>query len=90
MSTNLYIGNLCYQVTEDDLQELFGEFGEIESIKVIRDRETERSKGFGFIEMKNEEDAEASIEELNGIAYKDRNLVVNKARPRKPRQNRRY
>ena len=90
MSINIYIGNLSYQASEEDLRELFGEFGQIENVKIITDRETGRSKGFGFIEMQNDAEAEESIEELNGVMFQNRELVVNKARPRRERPKRRY
>lgn len=82
MSTKLYVGNLSFRVTSDDLQAHFAQAGSVESAKVIEDRETGRSRGFGFVEMATAEDANAAIEQFNGQEYDGRNLVVNEARPR--------
>lgn len=79
---NIYIGNLSYQVTEEDLQKAFEAFGQVESAKIIRDNYSGRSKGFGFVEMTVDEQAEAAIAGLNGKDLKGRALTVNKARPR--------
>jgi len=79
---NIYIGNLNYQVRENDLQQLLAEYGEITSVKVIMDRETGRSKGFSFVEMPNDAAAQEVIEKLNGTEYEGRALVVKEARPR--------
>ena len=79
----LYVGNINYQATEEDLRPLFAEYGEVISVKIINDRETGRSKGFGFVEM--ESGADAAIEELNGKEFEGRRLRVNEARPRAPR-----
>lgn len=89
---NLYVGNLSYDLTEDDLRELFSEFGEISSVNIITDKFTGRSKGFGFVEMPSQEDAEKAISGLNEKDVKGRNLKVNQARPRedRPRRNPRY
>ncbi|MBL6722639.1 MAG: RNA-binding protein [Candidatus Margulisbacteria bacterium] len=76
---NLYIGNLSYEVEEDDLREAFQPFGEIKSVKVIKDRETGRSKGFGFVEVERGEDA---IQALNGQSIKGREVRINEARPK--------
>lgn len=76
---NLYIGNLSYDVEENDLEDEFKEFGEIKSVKIIRDRETGRSKGFAFVEVENGNDA---IEALNGKSIKGREIRVNEARPK--------
>ncbi len=86
--TNLYVGNLDYGVSSDDLRELFEEFGVVTSAKVITDRETDRSKGFGFVEMENEEEAHEAIDELDGAEYEGRTLKVNIARPRENRDKR--
>jgi RNA recognition motif-containing protein len=87
---NIYVGNLNYQVTSEDLKEVFSEYGEVASANVIMDRETGRSKGFGFVEMPDDSAAEQAIESLNGSSYLDRNLRVNQAKPRedRPRRNR--
>ena len=79
----IYVGNINYHATEEDLKNVFSEYGEIASVKIINDRETGRSKGFGFIEMKS--GAEKAIEELDGKEFQGRRLRVNEARPRTPR-----
>ena len=79
---NIYVGNLNYKVREDDLERVISEFGEVESVKVIKDRETGRSKGFAFVEMPDEKAAQAVIEELNGKDLDGRTLVVKEARPK--------
>lgn len=78
---NIYIGNLSYSVTEDILRSTFEEFGEIASTKVIKDRFTGRSKGFGFIEMPNNSEADQAIKALNGKFIEGRNIKVNQANP---------
>lgn len=83
---NIYVGNLAYGLSEDDLKELFETYGEVESVKIIKDRETGRSKGFGFIEMTNDDEARTAIDELNDKEIQNRNLRVNEARPR-PEKN---
>ena len=82
MSTKLYVGNLSFRVSSDDLQAHFAQAGNVESAKVIEDRDTGRSRGFGFVEMTNADDAAAAIEQFNGQEFDGRNLVVNEARPR--------
>ena len=82
MSTKLYVGNLSFGITGDDLQEHFAQAGTVESVKIIEDRETGRSRGFGFVEMSSAEEAQAAIEQFNGQDFDGRNLVVNEARPR--------
>ncbi|MCB0402661.1 MAG: RNA-binding protein [Flavobacteriales bacterium] len=84
---NIYVGNLDYHVTEQELETLFGEYGEIESAKVITDNVSGRAKGFAFVEMPNEQEAENAINELNGIEVNDRPIKVNKALPPKKRSN---
>ncbi len=79
---NIYVGNLSYQVTEDQLKTAFEAFGEVDSAKIITDRYTGNSKGFGFVEMHNDEEAEAAMEALNGQDMNGRSIIVNKARPR--------
>ena len=79
---NIYVGNLSYEVTEEDLQNAFEGFGEIESVKIIKDNNSGRSKGFGFVEMSNNDDAESAINGLNDKDLKGRTLKVNTARPR--------
>lgn len=79
---NLYIGNLDYKVNENHLREFFEQMGEVSSAKIITDRETGRSKGFGFVEMPNNDEASAAIESLNGKNLLSRAITVNEARPR--------
>ena len=79
---NIYVGNIPYRLSEDELRELFEAFGTVESVKIISDKYTGRSKGFGFVEMPNEEEALKAIEELNDKEINGRNLRVNKAKPR--------
>jgi RNA recognition motif-containing protein len=79
---NIYVGNLSYEVTEEDLQNAFEGFGQIESLKIIKDNYSGRSKGFGFVEMSNNADAQSAINGLNDKELKGRTLKVNTARPR--------
>jgi cold-inducible RNA-binding protein len=85
MSNKLYVGNLSFRVTSEDLQEYFGAAGDVQSANVVQDRETGRSRGFGFVEMASESDANAAIAQFNGQEYDGRNMVVNEARPREDR-----
>lgn len=85
MATNLFVGSLPYSTTDDDLKAHFEQAGTVVSARVITERETGRSKGFGFVEMGSEEDAKKAIEELNGKELGGRELVVNEARPREDR-----
>jgi len=78
----IYVGNLSYRVTEEEINELFAGFGEVKSVKIIRDNASGRSKGFAFVEMENDADADAAIESLNETEFAERNIVVNKARPK--------
>jgi RNA recognition motif-containing protein len=87
MATNIYVGNLAWSVTSDDLLTMFGEFGKVVSAQVITDRETGRSRGFGFVEMDSEEDAKKAIEALNGSTHQNRQLTVNIAREREERRS---
>ena len=82
---NIYVGNLSYSLTEDDLRALFAEFGDVSSAKLIIDRETNRSKGFGFVEMSSNDAANKAIDELSGREVSGRALRVNEARPREER-----
>lgn len=82
MSTKLYVGNLSFSVTSGDLEDYFGQAGTVESAKVIEDRDTGRSRGFGFVEMSSAEEASAAISQFNGQDFEGRNLIVNEARPR--------
>lgn len=85
MSSNLYVGNLPFEATEEDLNEIFAKHGEVVSAKIVMDRETGRPRGFGFVEMAQSEEAENAIRELNGKDFMGRNLTVNLARPRESR-----
>ena len=84
-SNKLYVGGLPYAITNTDLEHIFGEHGTVESAQVISDRETGRSKGFGFVEMASQEEAEAAMEQLNHSDCEGRTLVVNEAKPRESR-----
>ncbi|MBW6457894.1 MAG: RNA-binding protein [FCB group bacterium] len=87
---NIYVGNLPYDTTEDDLRQMFAEFGAVSSVNIIKDRVTGNSKGFGFVEMDNDSEGQKAVDELNGADMKGRNLKINLARPRtdKPKTNR--
>ncbi len=82
MTTNIYVGNLTFGVTNSELESLFATYGEVASAKVITDRETGRSRGFGFVEMPSKEDAESAIAALDGQDHQGRSLTVNVAKPR--------
>ena len=84
MAKRIYVGNLSYQTTENDLTNLFEQVGQVESVNIITDRDTGRSKGFAFVEMSNE-DAEKAIAQFNGAEVNGRALTVNEARPREDR-----
>lgn len=86
---NIYVGNLPYSVTDDDLRAAFAEFGEVASAKIIMDRYSGRSKGFGFVEMNNDSEAEEAIKSLDNSEMQGRNLRVNQAKPREDRPPRR-
>ena len=85
MGNKLYVGNLAYSVRDDSLQEAFAQFGTVNSAKVMMDRDTGRSKGFGFVEMGSDAEAQAAINGMNGQALEGRAIVVNEARPREDR-----
>jgi len=85
MSNKLYVGNLSYSVRDDDLQQQFSSFGHVQSAKVMMERDTGRSKGFGFVEMSNSQEAEAAIRGMNGQNMGGRDLTVNIARPMESR-----
>jgi RNA recognition motif-containing protein len=88
MGKKLYVGSISFNATEASLQDLFSTIGEVESVKIITDADTGRSKGFGFVEMSSEEDAKKAIEQLNGTKFMERALIVNEARPQQPRERR--
>ena len=83
--TNIFVGNLSYQATEDDLQSAFSQFGAVDRVSIVRDRESGQSRGFGFVEMPNDEEAGTAIMALNGREVKGRAIKVNEARPREER-----
>ena len=85
MAKNIYVGNLAWSATEEDLRQLFAQYGVVARAQVISDRETGRSRGFGFVEMANDEEAQKAIEALNGFEHESRPLTVNEARPREER-----
>src|SRR2546430_1894568 len=85
MSKNIYVGNLAWGVSNEDLLELFGQFGKVASAQVISDRETGRSRGFAFVVMESDQEAEAAIQALNGTPHNNRPLTVNEAKPREDR-----
>ena len=80
---NIYVGNLDFKVNEKDLDAIFSEYGEVRSAKIIMDKYSGKSKGFGFVEMANQDEGNNAIKELNGATLKDRSIVVNEARPKK-------
>ena len=86
---NIYVGNLSYSVTEDELRDLFTEHGEVSSVTIINDKYTGQSKGFGFVEMPKQAEAEHAIKTLHGNALSGRNITVNQARPRSDKPKRR-
>jgi RNA recognition motif-containing protein len=88
MGKKLYVGSIPFNATEESLRDLFKSIGEVESVKIITDADTGRSKGFGFIEMSSAEDAKKAIEQLNGTKFMERSLTVNEARPQQPREGR--
>ena len=85
MGSKLYVGNLSYNTTSSDLEQLFGQYGTVQSAEVISDRETGRSKGFGFVQMGSDQEAQAAIDAMNGQQHDGRNLTVNEAKPKEPR-----
>ena len=84
MSKNLYVGNLPWKATEQELHDLFSQYGQVNSVKIISDRETGRSRGFGFVEM--EDGGDEAMQTLNGAEFGGRNIRVNEARPRQERR----
>jgi cold-inducible RNA-binding protein len=88
MSTKLFVGNLSYDVTENDLQDLFAQYGTVNEVNLMLDRATGRSRGFAFVTMDSKEAADAASEALNGKNWQGRNLTVNEARPREDRPER--
>jgi RNA recognition motif-containing protein len=88
VGSKLYVGNLVYSMTDSDLEKMFAEFGSVQSAQVIMDRDTGRSKGFGFVEMSNGTEATAAINAMNGKEIEGRKLTVNEARPKEDRGGR--
>jgi cold-inducible RNA-binding protein len=86
MGSKIYVGNLPFSATSESLNEMFSKFGKVDSAKIVMDRDTGRSKGFGFVEMSTGDEAAAAIEKLNGSDIGGRSLVVNEARPMEPRE----
>ena len=85
MNKKLYVGGLAYSVTDEQLRQLFSGHGTVETAKVITDKDTDRSRGFGFVEMKTQEEAEKAIQALNGTQHEGRSLTVNMSKPREER-----
>ena len=88
MEKKLYVGNISFQATEDDIRELFSKSGEVESVKIITDQFSGKPKGFGFVEMTTEEGAAKAIEALNGTTFMERPITVAEAKPQQPREKR--
>ncbi len=86
---NIYVGNLSYEITDDEVKDLFSPHGEISSVSIIKDKQSGQSKGFGFVEMPNQAEAEEAIKALNESEVKGRNIKVNQARPKEERPKRR-
>lgn len=86
---NIYVGNLNYKVEEEDLRGIFEEYGTVSDVKIIKDRETGRSKGFGFVIMDDQAEAENAVDQLSGSEYQDRTMVVNESRERTNNNNNR-
>ncbi len=87
---NIYVGNLDFKVNENDLEGIFEDYGTVSSIKIITDKYSGKSKGFGFVTMENQVEANKAINELNGATLENREIVVNEARPRKNSFNKRF
>ena len=88
MNSKIYVGNLPFGASEEDLKKLFSEVGEVQSVKIVTDAYSGRPRGFGFVEMASQADAEKAISQLNGKTFIDRTLIVNEARPQKKREDR--
>lgn len=87
MALKLFVGNIPYTVTSDSFKEVFAKIGEVVDANIVTDRETGRSRGFGFVEMKTEKDAKKAIDQLNGSELEDRKIFVSEAKPQAPRDN---
>lgn len=88
MEKKLYVGNISFKATEEDIRELFAGSGDVASVKLITDAQTGSPKGFGFVEMTNEEDAKKAIDALNGTTFMERSITVAEAKPQQPRERR--
>ena len=88
MGKKLYVGNLPFNATDESIQEMFAQAGSVQSAKIITDRDTGRSKGFGFVEMSSDQEAAGAIQMFNGVDYRGRNMTVSEARPMAPREDR--
>ncbi|MBJ6611575.1 MAG: RNA-binding protein [Candidatus Thiothrix moscowensis] len=88
MSAKLYVGNLPYSITQQTLQEKFAQFGQVNSVNVITDRDTGQNKGFAFVEMSSNSEAQKAIQGMNGVNIDGRDIKVNEAKPQAPRDNR--
>lgn len=88
MEKKLYVGNISFKATEEDIRELFSRSGEVETVKIITDAHTGNPKGFGFVEMANQEDAKKAIDDLNGTTFMERSITVAEAKPQQPREKR--
>ncbi len=88
MATKLYVGNLPFKVREEDLMSLFQQAGTVQSVNIIRDKFSGQSRGFGFVEMATQEEAQKAIDTLNGHSLENREIIVNEARPQAPRSSR--
>ena len=88
MGNRLYVGNLPFNATDESIQEMFAQAGSVQSAKIITDRDTGRSKGFGFVEMSSDQEAAGAIQMFNGVDYGGRNMTVAEARPMAPREDR--
>ncbi len=88
MGKRLYVGNISFKATEEDVRDLFSQVGEVESVRLIKDEATGRLRGFGFVEMNTNEDAQKAITSLNGTVFMERNIVVNEAKPQEKREGR--
>jgi len=88
MEKKLYVGNISFKATEEDIRELFARSGDVESVKIITDAQTGNAKGFGFVEMANEEGAKKAMDELNGTTFMERSITVAEAKPQQPREGR--
>lgn len=84
---NIYVANLHYRLNDEDLHQIFSEFGEVTSAKIIKDHETGRSRGFGFVEMPNQDEASKAMDSLNGSEIEGKQLMVNEARPKQANNN---